>query len=171
MRYFGLVVLKEKKNSITLSNFCIFMIISPLKRTWPFYLNILKFPLPKDDLYQVWLKLASWSWRKRFFLYNHKWIWFSLLWPLPTPEDHDLKNAESTLYQKAFMYIWPILAQCTWFWRRFLNDPTPFFVIISPSKRTWPFINSLYPKTICTKFDWNWPASCFWRRYFAIISP
>jgi hypothetical protein len=26
-----------------------------------------EFPLPKDDLYQVLLKLASWFWRRRFF--------------------------------------------------------------------------------------------------------
>jgi hypothetical protein len=36
------------------------------------------------------------------------------------------------------------------------------FVIISPLKRTWPFIltiyNPLYPRKIYTKFDWNWPA-------------
>jgi hypothetical protein len=38
----------------------------------------------------------------------------------------------------------------------------PIFVIISPLKRTWPFIwtnvNSLHPTIICTKFDWIWPA-------------
>jgi hypothetical protein len=36
------------------------------------------------------------------------------------------------------------------------------FVIISPLKRTWFFIwtnlNFLYPRIICTKFDWIWPA-------------
>jgi hypothetical protein len=26
-----------------------------------------EFPLPKDDLYQVLLKLAFWFWRRRFF--------------------------------------------------------------------------------------------------------
>jgi hypothetical protein len=26
-----------------------------------------RFPLPKDDLYQVWLKLNYWCWRIRFF--------------------------------------------------------------------------------------------------------
>jgi hypothetical protein len=35
------------------------------------------------------------------------------------------------------------------------------FVIISPLKRTWPFIwrnlNSLHPRIVCTKFDWIWP--------------
>jgi hypothetical protein len=34
-------------------------------------------------------------------------------------------------------------------------------VIISPLKRTWPFIwtnlNSFHPRIICTKFDWFWP--------------
>jgi hypothetical protein len=51
-----------------------------------------------------------------------------------------------------------------WFWRRFVNDPTPFlhFVIISPLKEIWPFIwtnsNSLHPRITCIKFDWIWPA-------------
>jgi hypothetical protein len=45
----------------------------------------------------------------------------------------------------------------------FFNDLTNFciFMIIFPLKRIWPFIwiiyNSLYPRMICTKFDWNWP--------------
>jgi hypothetical protein len=26
----------------------------------------LESPLPKDDLYKVWLKLAQWFWRRRF---------------------------------------------------------------------------------------------------------
>jgi hypothetical protein len=30
-------------------------------------LNNLEFHLPKDELYQVWLKLACWFWRGRFF--------------------------------------------------------------------------------------------------------
>jgi hypothetical protein len=38
----------------------------------------------------------------------------------------------------------------------------PIFAIISPLKRTWPFIytnkNSFYPRMIYAKFDWNWPA-------------
>ena len=31
------------------------------------HLNNLESPLPKHDLYQVSLKLASWFWRRRFF--------------------------------------------------------------------------------------------------------
>jgi hypothetical protein len=73
-----------------------------------------------------------------------------------------------------------------WFWRkRFLNDPPHFyiFVIISPLKRTWPFIgtnlNSLYPRTICITFDWislTGSGEDFWKfsvyiYFFAMISP
>ena len=36
-----------------------------------------------------------------------------------------------------------------------------YFIIISPRKRTWPFIwtnlNPLYPSMLCAKFNWNWP--------------
>jgi hypothetical protein len=30
-------------------------------------LKILEFPSPKNNLYQVWLNLACWFWRRRFF--------------------------------------------------------------------------------------------------------
>jgi hypothetical protein len=43
--------------------------------------------------------------------------------------------------------------------RRFLNDLTCIFVIISPlDLAIWTILNSLYPRMICTKFHWNWPA-------------
>jgi hypothetical protein len=38
----------------------------PLEKGNPHHLNKLKFPLSKDDLCQVWLKLAQWFWRRRF---------------------------------------------------------------------------------------------------------
>jgi hypothetical protein len=56
----------------------------------------------------------------------------------------------------------------------------PLFVIISPLKKTWPFIwihlNSLYLRMICTKFDRNWLAGSgeqdfFKKTFFAVISP
>jgi hypothetical protein len=43
---------EENDFLMTSLHFCIFEIISPLKRTWPFILNNLEFPSPKDDLYQ-----------------------------------------------------------------------------------------------------------------------
>ena len=48
----------EEDFQMTPPYFCIFVIISPLKRTWPFiWTNLNPLP-PKDDLWQVWLKLA-----------------------------------------------------------------------------------------------------------------
>jgi hypothetical protein len=59
-----------------------------------------------------------------------------------------------------FQYFW-----ASNYWeQKFLMTPPHFyiFVIISPLKRTWSLIwtnlNSLYPRIICTKFDWIWPA-------------
>jgi hypothetical protein len=41
--------------------FCYFL---PLEKDVPFYLNKLEFPHPKDDLCQVWLKLAQCFWSR-----------------------------------------------------------------------------------------------------------
>jgi hypothetical protein len=43
-----------------------FAIISPWRWANPLRLHKLKSPTPKDDLGQVWLKLALWFWRGRF---------------------------------------------------------------------------------------------------------
>jgi hypothetical protein len=48
------------------SAFSFFHYYLPLERGYLFYLKKLKFPSPKDDLCQVWLKLAQWFWRRRF---------------------------------------------------------------------------------------------------------
>ena len=46
------------------------------------------------------------------------------------------------------------------------------FVIISPLKRTWPFIwtilNLLYPRMTYAKFGWNWPAGSGEEDFFSI---
>jgi hypothetical protein len=41
-----------------------FAIISPWREAIPLFLNKLESPSPKDDLCQVWLKLAQWFWRR-----------------------------------------------------------------------------------------------------------
>jgi hypothetical protein len=52
-----------KKNFSVFSLFCYYL---PLERGNPLHLHKLKSPPPKDDLCQVWLKLAQWFWRRRF---------------------------------------------------------------------------------------------------------
>jgi hypothetical protein len=102
MSYSGSVVLTEKFFN-DLAKFSHFYDNLPFEEDLALYLNNLKFPLPKDDLCQVWLKLPAGSGEDFFFRYKQKWIWFSLLWPLPIPANHDLKKLKSRLYQKAFM--------------------------------------------------------------------
>jgi hypothetical protein len=48
---------------MTPPHFCNYL---PFEEDLALYLNNLEFFLPKDDLYQVWLKLAYWSWRRKF---------------------------------------------------------------------------------------------------------
>jgi hypothetical protein len=98
----GLVVL-EKIFKWPHPIFAFFVIISPLKRTWLLICTIL------NSLYlRMICTKFYWNWpagsgEEDFFQYKHIEIWFSLLWPLPTPGDHGLYKLESTLYQKAFM--------------------------------------------------------------------
>jgi hypothetical protein len=62
---FGLLVL-EKKISKNFQIIFTLSLLSPLEKGYPRFLNKLILPLPKDDLCQVWLKLAQWFWRRRF---------------------------------------------------------------------------------------------------------
>ena len=47
-----------------------FVIISPWKRAGPFNWTIMNPLSPEDALYQVWLKLACWFWRRRFLVFT-----------------------------------------------------------------------------------------------------
>jgi hypothetical protein len=44
--------------------FFFFRYYLPLEKADPLHLYKLDTPLPKDDLCQVWLKLAQWFWRR-----------------------------------------------------------------------------------------------------------
>jgi hypothetical protein len=61
----GSVVFEKKifNDPTPFLHFCDYL---PLKETSLDLYNF-EFPLPKDDLYQVLLKLACWFWRRSFF--------------------------------------------------------------------------------------------------------
>jgi hypothetical protein len=105
---------------MTPPHFYIFVIISPLKRTWPFiwtYLNNLEFPLPKDDLYQVWLKLACCFLRRRFLKKKLSvFLLFCYYLPLEKGNPLHLNNLESPTPKNDLCQVWLKLAQ--WFRRR-----------------------------------------------------
>jgi hypothetical protein len=45
------------------------------------YLNKFEFLLPKDDLYQVWLKLVCWLWRRKFLKIVSEFLLFCYYLP------------------------------------------------------------------------------------------
>ena len=142
--------------------FLTFLWLSPFEEDLALYLNKLEFPSPKDTLYQVWLNLACWFWRRRFLKIFSVFLLFRYYLPLEKGYPLLLNKLESPSPKNDLCQVWLKLA--LWFCRRrFLNDTIQFyiFVIISPLKRTWPFmwtiLNSLYPRMIYAKFDWNWP--------------
>jgi hypothetical protein len=80
------------------------------------YLKNLKFPLPKDDVYQVWLKLACWFWSRRFFKIFSVFLLFCYYLPLGEGFPLHLNNLESSPPKDDLCHVWSKLAQ--WFWRR-----------------------------------------------------
>jgi hypothetical protein len=79
------------------SVFLLFCYYLPLEKGNPLHFNNLESPPPKDDLCQVWLKLAHWFWRRRF-LYDPT-PFFHFCDYLPFEEDLALylNNLESPL--------------------------------------------------------------------------
>jgi hypothetical protein len=55
------------RRNLTKKNFSVFLLFRyhlPSEKGYPLHLNKLESPTPKDDLRQVWLKLAQWFWRR-----------------------------------------------------------------------------------------------------------
>jgi hypothetical protein len=88
--------------------------LSPLWRDLTLYLHKLEFPSPKDNLYQVWLNLVGWFWRRFFkifsvFLLSHYYLPLEKSYPL------HLYRLEFPPPKDDWCQVWLKLAQ--WFWR------------------------------------------------------
>ena len=67
-------------------------------------MNKLEPPLPKDALCQVWLKLAQWFWRRRFFLnFVNVFLLFRNYLPLEKGGALHLNTLESLFSQGCFV--------------------------------------------------------------------
>jgi hypothetical protein len=101
---------------MTPPHFCIFLIITPFEKDLALDLYNCEFPLPKADLYQVLLKLASWFWRKRFLKLFSKFLLFCYYLPLAKGVVLHLYNSESSLPKDDLCQRWLKLTKR--FWRR-----------------------------------------------------
>jgi hypothetical protein len=144
--------------------FFIFVITSPLKRTWPLSSTILN-PL---YLWMICTK-SDWNWppgsewRKDFSpKVNSCKDGFLHCGSIQPPGTMIFTNLNLQYFRKLF-----VKSELFWLcglWEDFQMNPPYFciFVIISPLNKTWPLIylnlDSLYLKVICFKFDWNLPA-------------
>jgi hypothetical protein len=159
----GPVVLKKKIFKWPYPIFIIFVIISSLKRTWSLRwtnLNYLCLRIICTKCDWIWL-CGSGEYYQKFSVYFYyfaiispwrrvsPFIWTNLNPPPSVWFVVSLVRIDTVVLEK--MFKWP--------------QPNPIFyifLIISPLKRSWPFIwtnlNSLYPKKINTKSGWNWPS-------------
>ena len=96
--------------------FLLFHNYLPLEKGKVLHLNKLESPLPKDALCQVWLKLAQWFWRRRFFNCINVFSLFCNYLPLEKGGALHLYKLESPLPKDALCQVWLKLDQ--WFWRR-----------------------------------------------------
>jgi hypothetical protein len=133
------------------------LLLSPLEETHSPSFD--QSPSPKDNLYQVWLILAGWIWRRFliFFFYSFAIIslWkkaFSFIWSnlnsSPTPQKSfvpSLVQIGPVVLKKIFK--WPNPTFTFFYYRPFEEDLADYLNNLNP----------LYPRIICTKFDWFWP--------------
>ena len=63
------VVLEKKMFFNFVNVFSLFLNYLPLEKGGALHLNKVEYPSPKDAMCQIWLKLAQWFWRRRFFYF------------------------------------------------------------------------------------------------------
>jgi hypothetical protein len=129
-----------------------------LEKGYPFHLNKLESLLPKDDLCQVWLKLAQQFWRTRFLNdptpFSYLALYFNKL-ELHLPKDNSYNVC---------------LNLVSWSWRRFFEIFSAFllFRYNLPLEKGYPLhlneLESPLPKNgLCQV--WSNLVQWFWRRF------
>ena len=96
--------------------FSLFRNYFPVEKGVSLHLHKLGFPSSKDALCQVWLKLAQWIWRRRFFKFVNVFSIFHNYLPLEKGIALHLNKFESPPPKDALCRVWLKLAQ--WIWRR-----------------------------------------------------
>ena len=104
----GPVVLEKILNFVNVfSLYCNYL---PLEKDGALHLNKHKFPSLKDVLCQVWLKLAMWFWRRRFWYFIDVFLLFHNYFPLEKETALHLYKLDSPSTKNAlcqFGWNWP----------------------------------------------------------------
>ena len=142
----------------------------PLEMGGALHLNKLESPSHNDALWQVWLKLAKWFWRRRFFNLVNVFSLFRNYLPLEKGGALHLNKRESPTPKLASCQVWSKLAP--WFWIRimfnFVNTFSPFRDYLPFEKGGALHLNkreSPTPKLASCQV-WLKLAQWFWRRRF-----
>ena len=113
----------------------------PLKMGWVLHLNKRESPSPKDALWQVWLKMAKWFWRRRFLNFvNVFWLFRNYL-PLEKGRALHLNKLESPyprMLCAKFGWKWLSGFGEEYFW--ILSVYFHYFVIVCLGNSRGPFI-------------------------------
>ena len=96
--------------------FSLFSKYFPLEKGGFFLLNKLEFPLPKNAMCQVWLKLTQWFWRRRILNFVHVFWLFCYHLPLEKGVTLHWKKFKSPLPKDGLCQV--CLKFAHWFWRR-----------------------------------------------------
>ena len=132
------------------------------------HLNILKSPSPKDAFCRIMLKLAQWSWRRRFLNFVNIFTLFRNYLHLAKGWAIHLNKIESSSLKEALCQVWLKLTQ--WFWKRFFVNVLVFSLFrnyLPLEIGCGPHLNKLEspsPKDVLCQV-WLELAQLFWRRF------
>jgi hypothetical protein len=97
-------------------------------------LNNLEFPWLKDNLYQVWLKLVRWFWRRRFLKIFSVFLLFPYYLPLEWGVALHMNKSESPLPKDNLCQLWLQLAKRFWIdW---------LFTVLRPAQEFFTYIET-----------------------------
>ena len=138
--------------------FCVFLLVYyylPLEKGYLIPLNKFESPSPKDNLCQVWLKLAQWFWRRRLLNDPTPLLHFSDYLPFEYCLALYLNKLEFPSPKNNLYQVWLILV--SWFLRRFFKIFCVFLLVYYyfPLGKGYPLhlykLESSHPRMICAK--------------------
>ena len=135
----GPVVLEKKIFFNFVNVFLLFCNYLPLEYGRALHLNKLESPPPKDTLCQVWLKLAQWFWRRKFFNFFSVFSLFRNYLSLGKARTLHLNKLEPSSPKNILCQVLPSGSVEEDF--KILSMYFCYFVIISPWEKVGPFIS------------------------------